>query len=240
MAVRQRYSYVRVAREVEPTEHVSNLFARLRDYSENLPVRKTIGINIAQSVDELKEQGQWPQVRPLEIRNIRFNDEDNLKVVYHEERLPRNQRTNSKLIRSLGFLSQIDFDNLTENRTPEVLPVDCHYVIDSTSRTGFVEKNYREFSLVLSEGDALFRLLQEQRALLSQMGRATRRDYRQLATDSDEIAVSELGIVPIFTVPRQTDAEAVDTYVDRINLDGLGKPLVTLNLMPPELQSKIR
>lgn len=240
MATRDRYSYVRIARAVEPTEHVSDFFEKIRQYSEEiLPQRRLRSIPVVQTLEDLKQQGIDPAVKAMKVTGLKTYNEDDLSVLYYERRLPRSQRANSNLIRLLGKLSQINYDQLLDEPSPEIVHADSYYVIDSTSRLHFNDKNRREFSLVLEEGPACIRFLRENRAFLSKAGPSIEREYMHSVVSTDVEPTEEAGIVPVFTVPARSDAEAVNALVDRVNLDGIASPLVTLNFMVPELQSKL-
>lgn len=241
MSAERRNSYIRVAREVEPTPHVENFLRRLDDYAlEFLPDWSRTGRRLARTMEELKHEGIEPQMKEVRTSAISRRDVNNLRATLYEYRQPATKDGKFKLMHRLTGLAQLDLGNLVPEASPEPLRVTSSYIIDSTSRTHFSSRTRWEFSLVIDEGPELRRIQQESRELQRISGMQVNQRSLYAVREPEQAAVDEAGIIPLFTVQRWVGKLALNEFVERINLDGVGAPIVNMNLLLPELDVKSR
>lgn len=241
MPAERRNSYIRVAREVEPTPHVENFLRRLDDYAlEFLPDWSRTGRRLARTIDELKHEGIDPQIKEVKSSAISRRDVNNLRATLYEYRQPATKDGKFRLMHRLTGLAQLDLMDLTPETNSEPLRVTSSYIIESTSRTHFSSRTRWEFSLVIDDGPELRQVQQEARELQRISGVPVGHRGLYAVREPEQAAVDEAGIVPLFTVERWAGKLALNEFVERINLDGVGAPLVNMNLLLPELDVKSR
>lgn len=232
----KRSSYVRVAREVLPTNHLNKFRERLEDIAgEFLPNRGSTVRGTARTSEELRREGVNPQMRTIGLPAATVYPINGLGVTLFERRLSRSQRANSNLVRLIGKLAEVDLLSLADTSTPETIALTASQIVETTSR--LQDQTKREFSLVIDDGPALWRLRTEHESLHEYVGKSTRRSADQIISE-DPWANPD--VIPILSISRWTDKWAVNEFVQRMSFEGTSDPLVVLDLNIPELDSKIR
>jgi len=226
-----RFSYVRVVREVEPTVELEQFLARVAAHGiEYLGDKNSTLVRVPAPLHEQLQAGYEPKFVRVGIPAATVHRPDNTRATLFERRLPRSQRANSYLRRLQERFMKLDLDSIGPLSATDVHSARTEdYIIETTSPER--AKYEREFSLILQDGPVARQIRLQHEALY---GLASQ--HRSLPNE----LIADPTIVPILTVPAHSDGQAVNELVEQVNQEATFGSLVNLRFYGPEVNAKIR